>query len=276
MITSALIPTRSWQRCNGPAAAAAWSTPARSSTASALSTGDPASGLVAHETAHQWFGDSVTEKDWDDVWLSEGFATYFALLTAEHYEGRDAFVAGLKRSRATVFNAEKRMPGVAVVQDKPWKGIPNAVVYQKGGWTLHILRGEIGTEKFWAGIREYYRRYRDSNASTAGLSQGDGRGRRERTWAGSSSNGPIAPARPSSKEVGSTTRRPKGSKSNWSRSRTASRSACRSRSAVQGKIEKVVMTRKQQRFELAADKEPSSVELDPNTWILMDAHFEKR
>jgi hypothetical protein len=56
-------------------------------------TGQPAYGLVAHETAHQWFGDSVTEKDWDDVWLSEGFATYFALLASEHYDGRDAFEA---------------------------------------------------------------------------------------------------------------------------------------------------------------------------------------
>ena len=44
----------------------------------------PATGLVAHEIAHQWFGDSVTENDWDDVWLSEGFATYFTLLFTEH------------------------------------------------------------------------------------------------------------------------------------------------------------------------------------------------
>ena len=56
----------------------------------------PATGLVAHEIAHQWFGDSVTEWDWDDVWLSEGFATYFTLLFTEHYAGRDAFVAGLE------------------------------------------------------------------------------------------------------------------------------------------------------------------------------------
>ena len=45
----------------------------------------PATNLVAHEIAHQWFGDSVTERDWDDVWLSEGFATYFTLLFTEHY-----------------------------------------------------------------------------------------------------------------------------------------------------------------------------------------------
>src|ERR1044071_6740673 len=128
--------------------------------------GQPALRLVAHETAHQWFGDSVTESDWDDVWLSEGFATYFTLLTTEHYLGRDAFVEGLKQSRAQVFSAGRRLPGAAVVQNKPWKGIPNGIVYQKGGWTLHTLRGVIGTEKFWAGIREYYRRYRDRNAST--------------------------------------------------------------------------------------------------------------
>ena len=54
---------------------------------------------VVHEIAHQWFGNAVTERDWDDVWLSEGFATYFTLLFAEHYEGRDGFVAGLRRSR---------------------------------------------------------------------------------------------------------------------------------------------------------------------------------
>lgn len=67
----------------------------------------PATNLVAHEIAHQWFGDSVTENDWDDVWLSEGFATYFTLLTTEHYEGRDAFVAGLKRSQETILSLER-------------------------------------------------------------------------------------------------------------------------------------------------------------------------
>src|ERR1035438_244762 len=96
-------------------------------------SGRPNLSLVSHEIAHQWFGDSVTEKDWDDVWLSEGFATYFQQLTVEHYQGREAFVAGLQQNRRTVLNSERRMPGVAVVQDKPWKGIPNQIVYQKGG-----------------------------------------------------------------------------------------------------------------------------------------------
>ena len=88
----------------------------------AVVTGKPAYRLVAHETAHQWFGDSVTEKDWDDVWLSEGFATYFAALATEHYEGRDAFVAAMKESREKVYKTEEKMPGVAVVQEQALEG----------------------------------------------------------------------------------------------------------------------------------------------------------
>ena len=72
-------------------------------------------GPVVHEIAHQWFGDSVTERDWDDVWLSEGFATYFALLFTEHDEGRDAFVDGLKRSRAQVLQLEQKLPDTPVI-----------------------------------------------------------------------------------------------------------------------------------------------------------------
>jgi aminopeptidase N len=126
---------------------------------------------VVHEIAHQWFGDSVTERDWDDVWLSEGFATYFALLFTEHDEGRDAFVDGLKRSRAQVLQLEQKLPDTPVIHrnlDDMTK-VLNNLVYQKGGWFLHMLRQEVGTENFWTAIREYYRRYRNGNASTADL-----------------------------------------------------------------------------------------------------------
>ena len=132
-------------------------------------TAAPATSLVAHEIAHQWFGDSVTEWDWDDVWLSEGFATYFTLLFTEHYSGRDALVAGLEASRARAIATEKSLPGISVIHDNlsDMTKVLNQLVYQKAGWVLHMLRGVIGTGNFWAGIREYYRRYRDANASTA-------------------------------------------------------------------------------------------------------------
>ena len=72
------------------------------------------------------------------------------LLCGEHYEGREALVAGLKRSRATILAAEKRTPGMAVIHDNLREissgRAPNGIVYQKGGWTLHMLRGQVGTE----------------------------------------------------------------------------------------------------------------------------------
>ncbi len=128
-------------------------------------------GPVVHEIAHQWFGDSVTERDWDEVWLSEGFATYFALLFSEHDEGRDAFVDGLKRSRAQVLQLEQKLPDTPVIHRNlaDMEKVLNSLVYQKGGWVLHMLRQEVGTEHFWAAIREYYRRYRNGNASTSDL-----------------------------------------------------------------------------------------------------------
>jgi aminopeptidase N len=241
-------------------------------------TGQPNLSLVAHETAHQWFGDSVTERDWDDVWLSEGFATYFQQLTTEHYEGRDAFVAGLERNRRNVLSTEKRLPGVPVVQDKPWKGIPNQIVYQKGGWVLHVLRGQIGTDKFRAGIREYYRRYRDGNASTGEFRQvmeevsGSDLEWFFQQWvyrAGS----PVV--------EGGWTYDAAAKKITVELTQTQPGEAYRLplEIGVKGermRIEKIEMTGKQQKFEIAADDAPTSVELDPNTWMLMDAKFVKR
>ncbi len=238
-------------------------------------TGRPATGLVAHETAHQWFGDSVTEKDWDDVWLSEGFATYFTLLATEHYEGRDAFVDGLKRARTRIFATEKRMPGVAVIQEKPWSGIPNQIVYQKGGWALHMLRGQIGTAKFWDGIREYYRRYRDSSASTEDFRKvmeevsGADLGWFFRQWL----------YRPGSPLVEGTWAYDAAAKKvvvELAQTQAGDAYRLPLEIGVAGKIEKIEMDRKQQHFEIAAAAEPSTVELDPNTWILMDAKFSKR
>jgi len=132
-------------------------------------SGKPADALVAHEVAHQWFGDSVTETDWDDVWLSEGFATYFALLYREHYEGRDGFLEGLRHSRGIVHDQEARLPDTAVLHTglSDMSRVLNRLVYEKGAWVLQMLRAHLGDQRFHAGIREYYRRYRDSNASTA-------------------------------------------------------------------------------------------------------------
>lgn len=133
--------------------------------------------VVIHEIAHQWFGNAVTEYDWDDVWLSEGFATYFTLLFIEHQYGRDEFLAGLESSRQRILAFDKDHPDYRIVHDDldDMSKVTTGQIYQKGAWVLHMLRGIVGDEAFWAGIRSYYRAHRDGHATTA-----DFRGEMER------------------------------------------------------------------------------------------------
>ena len=246
-------------------------------------TGRPATNLVAHEVAHQWFGDSVTERDWDEVWLSEGFATYLALLFIEHDRGRDAFVAGLKRSRAQVLAFERRNPGVAVIHDHlaDMRKVLNPLVYQKGAWTLHMLRTQVGTDAFRAGLRDYYRRHRDGNASTddfrramEAASGADLAGffRQWLTRAGS----PVLEGTwwydPAARRVEVELAQEQPGDPYRLRLEVGL--------TVAGKagprVETIELTGQRQRFEIAADEEPASVVLDPNTSALMEARFGKR
>ena len=123
---------------------------------------------VAHEIAHQWFGDSVTESDWHHLWLSEGFATYFSHLFFERADGRDRFIKMMLEDKTAYLQAYSGNP--RPIYDPAITNLfalLNANNYQKGGWLLHMLRRVMGDEKFFAGIREYYRAYRDRNALTA-------------------------------------------------------------------------------------------------------------
>lgn len=124
--------------------------------------------VVIHEIAHQWFGNAVTEYDWDDIWLSEGFATYFTLLFIEHEYGRDAFVEGLKSSQKRVDAFYEKNPKYTIIHDnlKDMKDVTSSQTYQKGSWILHMLRGMVGTETFWKGIKTYYKKYQDLSVTT--------------------------------------------------------------------------------------------------------------
>lgn len=124
--------------------------------------------VIIHEVAHQWFGNSVTEYDWDDVWLSEGFATYFTLLFIEHAYGRGEFLAGLASSRERVLAFHDQRPDYRIVHDNlaDMRQVTTSQIYQKGSWTLHMLRGIVGDDAFWRGIQAYYRDHRNGNATT--------------------------------------------------------------------------------------------------------------
>ena len=128
--------------------------------------------LIAHEEAHQWFGNSATENDWHHVWLSEGFATYFTNLYLENVYGHDRLVEEQKTDREQVIQYYLKNP--APVVDTTIVDIDKVLstnTYQKGGWVLHMLRHEVGDLNFWKGIRQYYATYRNSNALTADLQQ---------------------------------------------------------------------------------------------------------
>lgn len=124
-------------------------------------------GLIAHEIAHQWFGNSATENDWNHVWLSEGFATYFAILYQESVYGDEKRKEELALDRKQIIDYFKKKPSPIVDPSitNPMK-VLSTNTYQKGGWVLNMLRHKLGDETFWKGIKTYYKKYRNSNAMT--------------------------------------------------------------------------------------------------------------
>ena len=126
--------------------------------------------VIAHETAHQWFGDAVTEREWSHVWLSEGFATYFQQLWVERFRGDSAFRADLRGTRDQIVKApEVASRPVIDTTQTDLMALLNTNSYQKGGWTLHMLRTLVGDSAFFRGLRSYYLANRHSTALTDDL-----------------------------------------------------------------------------------------------------------
>jgi aminopeptidase N len=232
---------------------------------------------VVHEVAHQWWGNAVTERDWDDVWLSEGFATYFTLLYREQFEGRDAFVSGLRSSRTRILDLEKKMPDTPIIHRNlsDMRRVLNQFVYQKGGWTLHMLRHLLGTDTFWTGIREYYRRYQNQNASTDDLRRvmeqvsGKDLGWFFTQWLTRSGVPKLtgswrydAAAKQVQVELSQT--------QPGDPYLLPLELGVMLPGATAARIERVELKSAQGKFSFAADTEPADVILDPNTWMLME------
>ena len=138
----------------------------------------------AHEIAHQWFGDTVTEKTWSDLWLSEGFATYFAGLFLERNESKQAFREYMDRNASVYFTYEKqRRAPIFDTQTEKLFDLLNPNNYQKGSWVLHGLRGMLGDKAFFDALKIYYNSHKDSTATTedlrAALEKASGRDLRE-------------------------------------------------------------------------------------------------
>lgn len=136
---------------------------------------DELTGLVAHETVHQWFGDAVTEADWRHLWLSEGFATYFAAVFFEFHggdagRGSEELTRRMREMRDEVLEYYLETPEPVYGQEpREYESLLTPNNYQKGAWVLHMLRRQVGDEAFFEAIRRYYAALRDGTAWTADL-----------------------------------------------------------------------------------------------------------
>jgi aminopeptidase N len=237
--------------------------------------------VVIHEIAHQWFGNAVTEYDWDDVWLSEGFATYFTLLYIEHAYGRDEFVRGLLNSRQTVMTFAATRPDYTIVHRNlsRMEDVTSSHTYQKGSWTLHMLRGVIGSAAFQRGIRTYYQRHFNGNATTAdfrrAMEEASGRdlGWFFEQWL----------YKPGTLKIAGRWSYDAGAKqvrialdqvqTDGSLFTMPVEVAVHFKGQAVPTIQRVQLNAKANVFTIDAATEPEDVRLDPNLWVLMEATF---
>ena len=116
----------------------------------------------AHELAHQWFGDMVTETSGKHHWLQEGFATYYAMLAERDIFGDDFYYWKLYQSAEQLKALSDEGKGEALLNDKA----TSLTFYEKGAWALHILRETVGDEVFKASVKNYLNKYKFKNVST--------------------------------------------------------------------------------------------------------------
>ncbi len=240
--------------------------------------------VVIHEIAHQWFGNAVTENDWDDVWLSEGFATYFTLLFIEHEYGHDAFMEGLASSKKSVNAFYEKNPTYQIVHDnlKDMSQVTTGQTYQKGSWTLHMLRGIMGTDVFLKGIQSYYIKYQNLNATTADFQHAmeaasgldlnvffqqwlykPGTLKINGSWQYNAKKKEVNVLLDQVQTDGSIFKMP-------------IQIAIYSKNQKKPQIKTIQVNEKSNTFIIPTDSEPEVIILDPNSWVLMETSFLKK
>ncbi len=247
-----------------------------------LASGENIEGTVSHEIAHQWFGDSVTEADWHHLWLSEGFATYFGALFFEHADGVEEFRRRMERNRRRYLGSDVVDRPVVDPDEDDLFELLNANNYPKGAWVLHMLRGVVGDDAFFRGVRRYYRAHRNGTALTrdfrAAMEEASGRklGWFFRQWI-------FEPGYPRldvswSHEAGADTLRVRVEQvqpGTWPTFRLPARILV-TRSDGTQVSRSLELRERSETVSLAVAGEPTSVVFDPDGWILAEVRTERR
>ena len=128
-------------------------------------------GLVAHEMAHQWFGDLVTCKDWSHLWLNEGFATYYTHLYEGHKEGRDELLYGMYQAAKAFMSTPNDTNAIVRRNFNNPEEQFGFHAYPKGAWILHMLRSQLGDDLFRRCIKTHVELHAFGNATTEDLNK---------------------------------------------------------------------------------------------------------
>jgi aminopeptidase N len=127
--------------------------------------------LISHELGHQWFGDLVTTKDWGNIWLNEGFATFTETVWTEAHYGKDQADYERWTNRREWFQSSNLWSKPMVRHDFDDSSEFDENSYNKGGWVLYMLRHQIGDDAFYTGVKHYLEVNRGKNVVTADLAK---------------------------------------------------------------------------------------------------------
>ena len=128
--------------------------------------------LISHELAHSWFGDMVTCRNWSELWLNEGFATFMEAITREKFYGRENYLSKLAQDRDEFFIDDAMNKNHHALRNTAAKGdnsLFDATTYQKGGLVLHMLRQTVGDSNFWRAVNIYLKKHKYDIATSADL-----------------------------------------------------------------------------------------------------------
>jgi aminopeptidase N len=133
--------------------------------------GEAAENLVSHELAHSWFGDLVTCKDWANLWLNEGFATFMEASFKEHEHDHDAYLYEMRENASEYFSEDSLRYRRPVFYDRYRVPVDlfDSTLYKKGALVVHMLREMVGDEIFWKSLNIYLNRYKYETVETADL-----------------------------------------------------------------------------------------------------------